>query len=221
MKQSYSDEAREIIIELEGGKRLRGLLHVPKGAKALVIFAHGSGSSRLSKRNQYVAECMAKRGLGTLLFDLLTQEEEVIDDITREYRFDIVMLGERLAKVISWVGEQEDLRSMQLGCIGSSTGAAAALIGASLSGGKVKAVVSRGGRPDLAEEVLGRVTAPTLLIVGGLDDEVIDLNRQAKAKMSCKVELTIVDGATHLFEEEGTLEAAAMKATEWFLKYLA
>jgi putative phosphoribosyl transferase len=201
---------------------LHGDLTLPSGAEGLVIFAHGSGSSRLSPRNRFVAGVINHAGLGTLLMDLLTEDEERVDEMTRELRFDIGLLGGRVAQVVEWAGGRKELSGLAVGLFGSSTGAAAALVAAAeLPVDKVQAVVSRGGRPDLAGGALPRVECPTLLIVGGLDDVVIGLNEQARARMSCSTELVIVPGATHLFEEPGTLEQVARLAAEWFARHLA
>lgn len=201
---------------------LHGDLVIPDRAKGLVVFAHGSGSSRHSPRNRFVARRINKEGLGTLLMDLLTEEEEQIDEATRELRFDIGLLATRVAHVVEWVTLQRSLSGLGVGLFGSSTGAAAALVAATeLPAGAVQAVVSRGGRPDLAEAVLGRVRCPVLFIVGGHDDVVIELNEQARAQMRCQSELVIVPGATHLFEEPGTLERVADLAAGWFARYLA
>lgn len=201
---------------------LHGDLTLPSGAEGLVIFAHGSGSSRLSPRNRFVAGVINHAGLGTLLMDLLTEDEERVDDMTRELRFDIGLLGRRVAQVVDWAGGREELSGLAVGLFGSSTGAAAALVAAAeLPADKIRAVVSRGGRPDLAGDALPRVECPTLLIVGGLDDVVIGLNEQARARMGCPTELQIVPGATHLFEEPGTLEQVARLAAEWFARHLA
>jgi len=199
---------------------LPGDLALPAGAGGLVVFAHGSGSSRHSPRNRFVAERMNEEGLGTLLMDLLTDEEERVDDLTREMRFDIGLLARRVSQVVAWVMQQKSLRKLNIGLFGSSTGAAAALVAAADSS-EVMAVVSRGGRPDLAGEALTRVNCPTLLIVGGHDDAVIELNEAARAQMNCPTELVVVPGATHLFEEPGTLEKVADLAAEWFARYLA
>ena len=201
---------------------LHGDLTLPSGAEGLVIFAHGSGSSRLSPRNRFVAGVINHAGLGTLLMDLLTEDEERVDEMTRELRFDIGLLGRRVAQVVEWAEGRKELSGLAVGLFGSSTGAAAALVAAAeLPADKVQAVVSRGGRPDLAGGALPRVECPTLLIVGGLDDVVIGLNEQARARMSCSTELVIVPGATHLFEEPGTLEQVARLAAEWFARHLA
>lgn len=200
---------------------LQGDLTLPGKALGLVIFAHGSGSSRNSPRNRYVAERINAVGLGTLLMDLLTVEEERIDEFTRELRFDIPLLARRVAQTVGWVRSHPDLSAMKIGLFGSSTGAAAALVAAAeLPPGEVKAIVSRGGRPDLAGRALPSVECPTLLIVGGDDNEVIALNEQARLKMRCEVKLSIVPGATHLFEEPGTLEKVADLAADWFRKKL-
>lgn len=196
---------------------LHGDLVLPAKGKGLVIFAHGSGSSRLSPRNRYVAKALNQAGLGTLLFDLLTEEEEVVDDMTRELRFDIPFLAKRLVAVTQWLEKQGDFH---LGYFGSSTGAAAALEAASHIKGKIRAVVSRGGRPDLAIPYLSNVTAATLLIVGGNDYGVIELNQEAYAHLVGAKRLELVPEATHLFEEPGTLEQVVDLAKNWFLKYL-
>jgi len=193
----------------------KGNLLIPKAAKGLVIFAHGSGSSRLSPRNQYVASVLHNDGIATLLFDLLTE----VEDRVYETRFDIDLLTRRLLLTTEWVKQQEMLKGLSLGFFGASTGAAAALKAAAKQP-DIRAVVSRGGRPDLAGEDLPDVSAATLLIVGGFDDVVIELNQQAYEKLHCEKSLKIVPGATHLFEEAGTLEQAASLANDWFLSYL-
>ena len=195
---------------------LEGMLGVPPHAPGVILFAHGSGSSRLSPRNNYVARVLRDAGLATLLMDLLTEEE----DRDYETRFDIDLLTRRLVAASRWIGKQPQSRGLAIGYFGASTGAAAALNAAARLGGAVGAVVSRGGRPDLAD-ALDRVQAPTLLIVGGLDTEVIALNRQAYAQLRGEKELTIVPGATHLFEEPGTLEQVAELAARWFTRHLA
>lgn len=210
---------RPVVIELPEAS-LHGDLALSERPRGLVIFAHGSGSSRHSPRNRFVAERIKKEGLGTLLMDLLTEDEERIDDVTRELRFDIGLLARRVSQVVTWAGQQKSLKQLNIGLFGSSTGAAAALVAAADSS-EVKAVVSRGGRPDLAGDTLTRVNCPTLLIVGGHDDVVIELNEAAKAQMSCPTELVVVPGATHLFEEPGTLEKVADLAAGWFARYLA
>jgi putative phosphoribosyl transferase len=204
-----------------GHVELTGNLSLPRGATGIVLFAHGSGSSRLSPRNVYVARAIQARGIGTLLFDLLTRQEEEIDSYTRHYRFDISLLGKRLIEATEWLDGQPGMQSLRVGYFGASTGSAAALIAAAALGQRVSAVVSRGGRPDLTPaEDLAAVTAPTLLIVGGHDDIVIDLNRQACAHLRSDKELTIVPGASHLFEEPGTLDEVARLASEWFERHL-
>lgn len=201
---------------------LFGHCNVPKNSTSIVIFVHGSGSSRFSKRNKYVAEQLNHNGIGTLLFDLLTEEEEKIDNVTSEFRFNIPLLAERLIDVTDWLLKQSELKHLRIGYFGASTGAAAALIAAANRTDDIHAVVSRGGRADLADESLAFVKAPTLLIVGGLDEIVIQMNEQAKDKMiKTKIKkLTIVDGATHLFEEPGKLDEVVVLARDWFLKYL-
>ena len=195
---------------------LSGDLTMPEGARALVIFAHGSGSSRHSTRNRFVARRINEEGLGTLLMDLLTEDEERVDEVTRELRFDIGLLARRVAQVVEWAARQRELAGMKVGLFGSSTGAAAALVAAAeLSEVAVQAVVSRGGRPDLAGRALRRAPCPVLLIVGGRDEVVIELNEQARAEMRCETELVIVPGATHLFEEAGALEQVADLAAGW------
>jgi dienelactone hydrolase len=186
----------------------------------LVLFAHGSGSSRFSKRNRAVAQTLEDGRFATLLLDLLTREEEAIDLRTREYRFDIDRLGQRVVAAIDWAGAESDVSTLPIACFGASTGAAAALIAAAERPDAVRAVISRGGRPDLAGEALPRVQAPTLLIVGGADEEVIELNRQAMRRMQAPVSLEIVPGATHLFEEPGTLEAVSRLALAWCRRHL-
>jgi putative phosphoribosyl transferase len=199
---------------------LEGNLEIPKEATGVVLFAHGSGSSRHSPRNRYVAGVLNHHRVGTLLVDLLTAREGEVDEITRQLRFDINLLTERLAGITDWLVKQPSLRGLRIGYFGASTGAAAALKAAALRPAVVKAVVSRGGRPDLAGDALPRVSAPTLLIVGGYDDTVLELNRDAMSQMTCKTELKIVPGATHLFEEPGTLEQVARLAAEWFAEHL-
>ena len=200
---------------------LHGDLTLPPEVRGLVIFAHGSGSSRHSPRNRCVAGVINRAGLGTLLIDLLTEDEERVDEMTRELRFDIGLLGRRVARVVQWAGEHEELSELPVGLFGSSTGAAAALVAAAELPGNVRAVVSRGGRPDLAGRALPKVECATLLVVGGLDEAVIGMNEEARARMRCPVELVIVPGATHLFEEPDTLEEVARLATQWFARHLA
>jgi putative phosphoribosyl transferase len=201
-----------------GNALLEGDLNVPAGATGVVLFAHGSGSSRRSSRNRTVAAAFRLAGLGTLLFDLLSAEEEAVDARTMRLRFDIALLAERLVGAVDWMGNRAELRNLPLGLFGASTGAAAALVAAAQRPAKVGAVVSRGGRPDLAGVALPNVQAPTLLIVGGSDPEVLALNRRAQRELRCEHELAIVPGATHLFEEPGTLDQAARLAGAWFLQ---
>jgi len=201
------------------GRRLQGLLRVPAGACGLVLFAHGSGSGRLSPRNNYVAERLAQSAVGTLLFDLLTEEEEEVDSVTAELRFDIPFLTARLAAATAWMLDQEGLGGLALGYFGASTGAAAALAAAARTP-QIRAVVSRGGRPDLAGPVLSQVRAATLLIVGGDDREVLALNRQALARLTCEAHLQVIPGATHLFPEPGALERVASLAADWFTDHM-
>ena len=203
-----------------GGVRLEGDLSAPEHGVGVVLFAHGSGSSRHSPRNQYVAKVMRDGGLATLLFDLLTIEEESVDRYTRHHRFDIGLLASRLIDATRWLKTYGALDSIRLGYFGSSTGAAAALVAAAELGSEISAVVSRGGRPDLAGEALGRVTAPTLLIVGELDEPVIEMNKQAQEQLICETRLEIVPGATHLFEEPGALDKVAQLAKDWFVAHM-
>jgi putative phosphoribosyl transferase len=199
---------------------LDGSLALPARARGVVLFAHGSGSSRHSPRNRYVAEVLHQGGLGTLLFDLLTQDEERIDARTAELRFDIPLLARRLVGATDWLASRPDTRDLVVGYFGASTGGGAALVAAAERPGTVGAVVSRGGRPDLAGSALALVRAPTLLIVGGEDTPVILMNREALSQLRCEKKLEIVPGATHLFEEPGTLEAVAELAREWFADHL-
>ena len=200
---------------------LKADLRVPRSPQGLVIFAHGSGSSRFSTRNRQVADFLGARGFATLLLDLLTLREEAVDLTTAEYRFDIARLGPRVSAAADWAAARSDIAALPIGCFGASTGAAAALIAAAERPDSIAAVVSRGGRPDLAGEALGLVQAPTLLIVGGNDEPVIHLNRAAMRQMRAHVELEIVPGATHLFEEPGTLDRVAELAADWFVRYLS
>ncbi len=199
---------------------LDGNLTIVHEAKALVLFAHGSGSSRHSPRNQFVARTLNDAGLATLLFDLLTPEEESVDLYTREHRFDIGLLAERLVYATKWAKQEKQTRDFQIGYFGSSTGGGAALVAAAELPDEVGAVVSRGGRPDLAGDALPKVKAPTLLIVGGEDHVVIELNERAHTQMKCECKIEIVPGATHLFEEPGALEQVAKLASDWFVKHL-
>jgi dienelactone hydrolase len=205
-----------------GRATLAGNLNIPVNATALVLFAHGSGSSRHSPRNQFVARTLNDAGLATLLFDLLTPEEELVDTRTAELRFDIDLLAERLVHATTWVKQQQQqTRDLRIGYFGSSTGGGAALVAAAQLPDDVGAVVSRGGRPDLAGAALPKIQAPTLLIVGGQDDIVIELNEQARNQMRCEVKLEIIPRATHLFEEPGALEQVAKLANDWFINHIA
>ena len=209
-------------VQIPAGRAvLSGNLTIPENAIALVLFAHGSGSSRHSPRNQFVARTLNRAGLGTLLFDLLTPEEEALDIHTREHRFNIGLLAERLVHATKWARQQEETRDLHIGYFGSSTGGAAALVAAAEIPQDIGAVVSRGGRPDLAGDALPKVQAPTLLIVGGNDDVVIELNEMARDQMRCEVKLEIIPGATHLFEEPGALEQVAKLASDWFSLHLS
>jgi dienelactone hydrolase len=213
---------RESAIEIPSdGVLLPGDLTVPSEARGIVVFAHGSGSGRFSPRNRAVANVLVQAGLATLMMDLLTAEEETIDLRTRQLRFDIALLGRRVIATIDWLARDATAKELPVGCFGASTGAAAALIAAAERPERVRAVVSRGGRPDLAGESLRRVRAPTLLIVGGNDIEVLRLNQQALDALPGEARLEIVAGATHLFEEPGALERVAVLARDWFLRYLS
>jgi len=209
---------KDVKVEFQG-VILRGHLTVPEGATSIILFAHGSGSGRHSPRNLFVASVLNEHRLGTLLFDLLTPEEEKEDAVSAEYRFDIVLLADRLKGVTDWLKRDEELGSKKIGYFGASTGAAAALVAAQLEKDKVSAIVSRGGRPDLALDILSDIKAPVLLIVGGNDKEVIPLNELALDELTCVKKLEIVPGATHLFEEPGALKTVADLAAAWFLKY--
>lgn len=211
--------ADEVLVRT-GNVALEGDLAVPSASSGVVLFAHGSGSSRRSPRNQYVARTLNQAGLATLLLDLLTAREEQIDRVTADLRFDIPLLAERLVGAVDWLAADSRTGALRIGCFGASTGAAAALLAAAERPRAVVAVVSRGGRPDLAAGALARVTAPTLLIVGGDDSPVIALNEQAFVQLPGKKRLDIVPGATHLFEEPGALERVAELARDWFLHYL-
>jgi len=206
-------------VDIKGKVTLKGNLEIPKGAKGIVLFAHGSGSSRFSKRNQFVANELIKAGMGFLLMDLLTEEEEQVDNVTGELRFDIDMLADRVVEATEWLKDNPETKHLKIGYFGSSTGAGAALVAASKET-SISAIVSRGGRPDLAGMALAKVTAPTLLIVGGDDEAVIGMNKEAMEKMKAEVQLEIIPGATHLFEEPGTLEKVAELAAAWFKRYL-
>jgi len=211
-RQSVHVPSREVTLEAD--------LVIPDGAHGIVAFAHGSGSSRHSRRNRCVAEVLQRGGLATLLLDLLTPDEEAIDVETMELRFDIDLLAERVAGTVDWLATNPGTDRLRIGLFGASTGAAAALVAAAARPDLVHAVVSRGGRPDLAAGALARVGAATLLIVGGHDHEVLGLNRAAFAQMTAERKLEVVPGATHLFEEPGTLEEVARLAANWFVKHL-
>jgi dienelactone hydrolase len=202
------------------GAKLSADLVLPVDARGIVLFAHGSGSSRHSHRNQFVARVLQQSSFGTLLMDLLTEEEERIDNQTREMRFDIRLLAERLSSTVNWAAQQDAIKKLPIGLFGASTGAAAALVAAAAHPNVVRSVVSRGGRPDLAGEALPKVKTPTMLIVGGYDDAVLVLNEQARAKMTTEVNLKIVPRATHMFEEPGALAQVADFAAAWFSKTL-
>lgn len=211
----------EKLVHVKIGKRvLEGNLAVPEGSEGIVLFAHGSGSSRHSPRNQYVAGVLQEAGLSTLLIDLLTVAEERVDAYTMQIRFDIGLLAQRLVGATDWLVNNQETRHLSIGYFGASTGAAAALVAAAKHPDAVRAIVSRGGRPDLAGPSLPQVKAPTLLIVGGDDAPVIDLNEEAREQMRTECKIMIVPGATHLFEEQGKLEEVAKLATDWFTKYL-
>lgn len=210
----------ETVMVPAGAVTLEGDLRVPPRCRGLVLVAHGSGSSRFSRRNRHVASILGARGFATLLLDLLTREEEGLDMYTAEFRFDIPRLGPRVTAAIDWTRGRADLATLPIGLFGASTGAAAALIAAAARPREVCAVVSRGGRPDLAGDALARVTAPALFVVGGLDDEVIRLNEDAMRRMHGPVELVLVPGATHLFEEPGALDQVAALAADWFADHV-
>jgi putative phosphoribosyl transferase len=212
-------EEREVRVSARS-VTLEGNLSIPAGAGGVVLFAHGSGSGRHSPRNRYVARALREAGLATLLVDLLTAKEEEVDLRTRHLRFDIGLLAERLVGATDWLAQKANTQDLRVGYFGASTGAGAALV-AAVERPEVGAIVSRGGRPDLAGEALPRVAAPTLLIVGGEDHPVIDMNREALARMHAEKELEIVPGATHLFEEPGKLEEVARLAAGWFVRYLS
>lgn len=212
----FRKHSEKIVHIAEDGVTMEGALEIPEGASGIVLFAHGSGSSRHSPRNNYVAGVLREHGLGTLLLDLLTPEEDMI----YEMRFNIDLLSKRLLAATHWVLEQEETKNLAIGYFGASTGAAAAIQTASEMGDRIDAVVSRGGRPDLAWEHLGSIRAPALLIVGGDDDVVIELNEKAFDEIKAVKQMEIVPGATHLFEEPGKLEAVAELASRWFVKYL-
>lgn len=213
----------EVKVKASPSVTLSGNLNIPPGAKGIVVFAHGSGSSRFSPRNRYVARVMQEAGLGTFLFDLLTPNEEEIDNVTRELRFNIPFLADRMVTVTKWLSGNDATSNLNVGYFGASTGGGAAIVAAARmkDDPRIKAVVSRGGRPDLARASLRECTVPTLLLVGGRDDVVIDMNQDALDQLAAKEkELRIIPGATHLFEEPGKLEEVARHARDWFVKYL-
>jgi putative phosphoribosyl transferase len=212
-------EEREVRVSV-GGVELEGNLDIPEGAQGIVLFAHGSGSGRHSPRNRYVAEVLREAGLATLLVDLLTPEEEEVDLRTRHLRFDIELLADRLSGATDWLAQHLKTQDLPVGYFGASTGAGAALVAAAEQPEAVGAVVSRGGRPDLAGELLSRVAAPTLLIVGGEDEPVIGMNREALTQLRSEKEIEVVPGATHLFEEPGKLGEVARLAAGWFTRHL-
>jgi putative phosphoribosyl transferase len=214
------DREVEVSVGQAGRVRLAGHLAALPGASGIVLFAHGSGSSRFSPRNVYVADVLENAGLATLLMDLLTPAEEREDERTARLRFDIALLGERLIGAVDWLATNGETAGLPVALFGASTGAAAALIAAAARPERVAAVVSRGGRPDLAGRVLVEVHAPTLLIVGGADTQVVELNQQALAQLTCEKQLVLVPGATHLFEEAGALEQVAQLAARWFVDKL-
>jgi len=213
-------KSREVEVR-DGDAALAGTLTMPDHPGGVVLFAHGSGSSRFSPRNRFVAGQLRQNGLATLLMDLLTEREDALDARTAELRFDIGLLARRVVAAVDWLTAAEETASVAVGCFGASTGAAAALVAAVERPEPVRAVVSRGGRPDLAGAALHSVRAPTLLIVGGADQQVVGLNREAMRSLAAPTELEVVEGATHLFEEPGALEEVARLATRWFLRFLA
>ena len=216
------DAGFEAAIQIPSGKvQLKGDWVMPENVLGIVLFAHGSGSSRHSIRNKAVARVLQRHGIGTLLMDLLTPEEEGLDAVTAHLRFDIPLLARRLGDATEWLRNHSDAHHHPIGYFGASTGGAGALVAAAERPGEISAVVSRGGRPDLAGRALPYVTAPTLLIVGGDDEIVVDLNREALAKLECVKDLVIVPGATHLFEEAGAMERVASLAADWFAKHLS
>lgn len=220
--RNFNQTLQEKVQIQAGNALLEGNLCIPPGATSIVAFVHGSGSSRLSPRNRYVAEFLNRRGFSTLLFDLLTRAEEQVDNMTAELRFDIEFLAERVIKSTDWIQNNTKTQDLEIGLFGASTGAAAALVSAAAGHNPIKAVVSRGGRPDLAFSALSRVNCPTLLIVGQMDQQVIALNRQALLHLpgTTTKALEIVPGASHLFEEPGTLERVCLIAADWFAAHL-
>jgi putative phosphoribosyl transferase len=222
MERETAHRSQERAVRIPaGGIELEGNLGVVEGAEGMVLFAHGSGSGRSSPRNLYVARVLRQAGLSTLLIDLLTTEEEAVDLRTRQLRFDIELLAERLVGATEWLRDNPLTQNLRIGYFGASTGAGAALVAAAERPDEVSAVVSRGGRPDLAGEAISRVEAPTFLIVGGSDVPVIGMNKEALGRMHVEKRLEIVPGATHLFEEVGALEEVARLAAAWFRRYLA
>jgi pimeloyl-ACP methyl ester carboxylesterase len=217
--KSANERRNEVQIP-SGRATISANLEVPEGARGIVLFAHGSGSGRFSPRNTYVARLLNRQKIATLLIDLLTTEEESVDEYTGQFRFNIDLLAERLVDSTNWIKRSSEVHDLTIGYFGASTGAAAALIAAAKLPDDIRAVVSRGGRPDLAEEYLPKVKAPTLLIVGGDDREVLELNRQAYAQLRSEKKVEVVPGATHLFEEPGKLEQVAELAIAWFNRYL-
>lgn len=217
-ERSDEETQRDVLVS---PLQLGGILDTSQNARGIVLFAHGSGSSRYSPRNQFVAHLLREAGLATLLIDLLTPDEEAIDVRTRQLRFDISLLAERLIDATDWLLHNPDTQDLRIGYFGSSTGAGAALVAAARHPGAVGAVVSRGGRPDLAGAALAHVRAPTLLIVGGQDTAVLELNREALAQLNAPKQLEIVPGATHLFEEPGALVQVARLARDWFIQHLS
>jgi putative phosphoribosyl transferase len=221
MNNPLAQTVEEQLVQVPAGSvTLEGNLTLPEESRAIVLFAHGSGSSRHSPRNRYVARVLNEAKLATLLIDLLTLHEEVVDAPTAQLRFDIDLLAERLVDATDWLTQFPDTKHLRIGYFGASTGAAAALAAAAVRPDAVRAIVSRGGRPDLAGAALTRVQAPTLLIVGEHDDQVVQLNRQALTQLRCEKRLVIVPGATHLFEEPGALDEVARLARDWFQRHL-
>lgn len=217
---SHVQQTEHTVVVPANTVNLEGTLDVPPTARGAVLFAHGSGSSRFSSRNRYVAHVLREAGLATLLLDLLSSAEEQVDLVTRHLRFDIPLLASRLVNAVDWMAVNDSTSALPVGLFGASTGGGAALVAAAARPRRVSAVVSRGGRPDLAGAALPDVQAPTLLLVGERDEVVIDLNEKARAQMTAHVELVIVPRATHLFEEPGTLEQVASQARDWFARYL-
>lgn len=221
MERTSPHQTQRRLVQIPAGPvRLEGVLSIPEEARGIVVFAHGSGSSRHSPRNRAVAETLCQARLATLLMDLLTQEEEIIDQQTGQLRFRVILLARRLISATDWLARSPETRQLKIGYFGASTGAAAALVAAAERPDMVSAVVSRGGRPDLAGAALTQVWMPTLLIVGGNDAPVLALNRQALSQLKGEKKLVVVPGATHLFEEPGALEAVSLLARDWFLRHL-